>query len=75
MAQSKQAKKIQIEVKGKKKKSSVDESIHNVIGYNVKLRKKEVIQDPRRVTTKNGKPAIKGHGSDGTGMMRFIKAS
>jgi len=41
--------------------------------FNVKLRKKEVIQNPREVTLKNGRKAIQGFGSDGTKLTRFIK--
>ena len=73
--QSKKDKLVHAKLGGKSNSKNLDNSLKNIIGYNVKLRKKEVIQDPRRVTTKNGKPAIKGHGSDGTTMMRFIKAS
>lgn len=42
-------------------------------GFNVKLRKKEVIQNPRIVTLKNKRKAIRGVGSDGTPIFRFIK--
>ena len=41
--------------------------------FNVKLKKKEVIQNPREVTLKNGRKAIAGFGSDGTKIFRFIK--
>jgi len=44
-----------------------------VTGFNVKLRKKEVIQNPRKVTLSNGRKAIAGVGSDGTKIFRFIK--
>ena len=42
-------------------------------GFNVKLKKKEVIQNPRHVTLSNGRKAIRGVGSDGTPIFRFIK--
>jgi len=42
-------------------------------GYNVKLGKTEVIRNPRTITTKNGRKAITGTGSDGTKIYRFIK--
>jgi len=46
--------------------------IDNLIGYNVKLKKKEKILDAKLVTMKNGRKAVKGKGSDGTGMYRII---
>ncbi len=48
-------------------------SVSDVIGYNVKLKKKEKIQNPKSVVLKNGRHAIKGVGSDGTVMFRFVK--
>jgi len=42
-------------------------------GFNVKLGKKEVIQNPRHVTLSNGRKAIRGFGSDGTAIIRFVK--
>ncbi len=42
-------------------------------GFNVKLQKKEVIQNPREVTFSNGRKAIRGVGSDGTPIFRIIK--
>ena len=42
-------------------------------GYNVKLGRTEVIKNPRTITTKNGRKAITGTGSDGTKIYRFIK--
>ncbi len=42
-------------------------------GFNVKLGKKELIQNPREVTLSNGRKAIRGVGSDGTPIFRFIK--
>jgi len=45
-----------------------------VTGFNVKLKKKEVIQNPREVTLKNGRKAVRGVGSDGTPIFRFIKS-
>ncbi len=44
-----------------------------VTGFNVKLGRKEAIQNPREVTLRNGRKAIKGVGSDGTPIFRFIK--
>ena len=50
-------------------------AIHaGVTGFNVKLRKKEVIQNPREITLSNGRKAIAGVGSDGTKIFRFIKS-
>jgi len=50
-------------------------AIHaGVTGFNVKLKKKEVIQNPREVTLSNGRKAIAGVGSDGTKIFRFIKS-
>ena len=43
-----------------------------VTGFNVKLGRKEVIQNPREVTFKNGRKAIRGVGSDGTPIFRII---
>ena len=57
------------DLKDKKTDSSSDH-----IGYNVKLKKKEKIQNAKHVMTKNGRHAIKGVGSDGTIMYKFIKA-
>ena len=54
----------------REKKTNFD----NEIGYNVKLKKKEKILNAKHVTTKNGRHAIKGVGSDGTVMYKFIKA-
>lgn len=54
-------------------KSSLTTS--DVMGYNVKLKKKETIQNPKRVVLKNGRHAIKGVGSDGTVMFKFVKAN
>jgi len=42
-------------------------------GFNVKLKKIEVIQNPKIITTKNNRRAIAGIGSDGTKIFRFIK--
>lgn len=42
-------------------------------GFNVKLKKKEVIQNPKHVTLSNGRKAIRGFGSDGTPIFKFIK--
>ncbi len=42
-------------------------------GFNVKLKRSEVIQNPREVTFKNGRKAIRGVGSDGTPIFRIIK--
>ena len=41
-------------------------------GYNVRLHKSEVIQNPIKIRMKNGMFAIKGHGSDGTTIHRFL---
>lgn len=57
------------ELKDKKTDGNLDH-----IGYNVKLKKKEKIQNAKHVMTKNGRHAIKGVGSDGTIMYKFIKA-
>ncbi len=54
----------------KEKKTNFD----NEIGYNVKLKKKEKILNAKHVVTKNGRHALKGVGSDGTVMYKFIKA-
>jgi len=49
-------------------------AIHaGVTGFNVKLKKSEVIQNPKEVTLGNGRKAIRGVGSDGTPIFRFIK--
>ncbi len=42
-------------------------------GFNVKLKRKEVIQNPRIITTKNNRKAVTGFGSDGTPIFKFIK--
>jgi len=42
-------------------------------GFNVKLKKMEVIQEPEIRTLKNNRKAIVGHGSDGTPIFKFIK--
>ena len=54
-------------------KSSLSTS--DVTGYNVKLKKKEKIQNPKHVTLKNGRHAIKGVGSDGTPIFRFVASN
>ncbi len=46
----------------------------DIIGYNVKLKRKEKILNPKRVILKNGRHAVKGMGSDGTVMFKFVKA-
>ena len=46
--------------------------IDNIIGYNMKTRKKEKILDPTLVEMKNGRKAVKGKGKDGTKMFRII---
>ena len=48
-------------------------SLSGLTAFNVKLKKKEVIQNPKEVTLKNGRKAISGFGSDGTKIFRFIK--
>lgn len=48
-------------------------SVSGLTAFNVKLKRKEVIQSPREVTLKNGRKAIQGVGSDGTKLTRFIK--
>lgn len=75
MAQSKKAKKVQIELKKKNGNgiSSKKLDLSNVMGYNVKARKMERIQGAKIVTTKNHRKAVKGHGEDGTTIMKFIK--
>jgi len=47
--------------------------VSGLTAFNVKLKRKEVIQSPREVTLKNGRKAIQGVGSDGTKLTRFIK--
>jgi len=42
-------------------------------GLNVRTKKMEVIKNPQLVTTKNGRKAIRGVGSDGTPIFRFVK--
>ena len=65
-------------MKGKKfiptGKSSTKGVSSDTIGYNVKLKMKEKIRDPKRVVLKNGRHAIAGVGSDGTKMFKFVKA-
>jgi len=46
--------------------------ISGLTGYNLKLKRKEVIQNPERVTLPNGAKAVKGIGSDGTPLFRII---
>jgi len=45
-----------------------------VMGYNVKLRRKDVMHNTHPVVLKNGRHAIAGIGSDGTKMFKFVKA-
>ncbi|MDF2424801.1 MAG: hypothetical protein OPY03_05845 [Nitrosopumilus sp.] len=52
------------------RKDSVD--LDNVTGYNVKSKMKERILNAKFVTMKNGRLAVKGVGSNGTGMFRII---
>jgi hypothetical protein len=54
----------------KKPEKKVD--LNNIIGYNVKSKKKEKILDAKLVTMKNGRKAVKGKGKDGTGMYRIL---
>ncbi len=42
------------------------------MGFNVKLKKMEVIQDPHIRMTSNNRKQIVGHGSDGTPIFKFI---
>jgi len=49
-----------------------DIDLQNVTGFNVKLRKKEKILKAKFVKMKNGRDAVKGVGSDGTGIFRII---
>lgn len=56
----------------KSKNSKDDIDIDNLIGYNMKTRKKEKILDPVLTTMKNGRKAVKGHGKNGTKMFRII---
>lgn len=51
-------------------KNEID--IDNLMGYNMKTRKKEKILDPVLTTMKNGRKAVKGVGKDGTKMFRII---
>ena len=46
----------------------------DMMGYNVKLRKMDKIKNPKRVVLKNGRHAVKGVGSDGTTIFKFVKA-
>lgn len=55
-----------------KKRSGVSSSITGLKGYNVKLKKSEVIRNPVKVTMKNGRHAVKGLGSDGTPIFRIV---
>jgi len=54
-----------------------EKSGHNlssdVMGFNLKTRKKEVILDPEIRTTKNGRKQVVGHGKDGTPIFAFVK--
>ncbi len=43
--------------------------------YNLKLKKNEVIQNPRNVTLPNGAKAVAGVGSDGTKLFRIVARS
>jgi hypothetical protein len=54
----------------KEKKATIN--LDNVKGFNVKLRKKEKMRDAEFTTMKNGRLAVKGKGSDGTGMFRIV---
>lgn len=54
----------------KEKKATID--LDNVKGYNVKTKKKEKMKDAKFTTMKNGRLAVKGKGSDGTGMYRIV---
>lgn len=59
---------------GKKLSKNQLKAIHaGVTGFNVKLKKSEVIQNPKEVTLRNGRKAVRGVGSDGTPIFRFIK--
>jgi len=60
--------------RNKYKKSLSKSDMGMTMGYNVKLKRKEEIMNPKRVVLKNGRHAIKGVGSDGTVMFRFVKA-
>ncbi len=57
-----------------KARSKSSLSTSDIIGYNVKLKRKEKILNPKRVILKNGRHAVKGVGSDGTVMFKFVKA-
>lgn len=57
-----------------KYKKSLSMNDMEYTGYNVKLKKKEMIRNPKHVVLKNGRHAIKGIGSDGTVMFKFVKA-
>jgi len=52
---------------------SAGENQGNVTGFNVKLKRKEVIQNPKHVTLSNGRKAVRGVGSDGTPIFKFVK--
>jgi len=54
------------------KKTTEKIDISNVIGFNLKTRKKEKILDPKLVELKNGRNAVKGHGKNGTKIFRII---
>jgi len=47
--------------------------MRGIKGYNVKLKRMEVIQNPQAKVLKNGRKAIVGHGSDGTPIYKFVK--
>ncbi len=58
----------------KKHTSALSSSdLKGTTGFNVKLKKNEVIQNPKHVTLSNGRKAIRGVGSDGTPIFRFVK--
>lgn len=56
----------------KKANRKLHADLSNIKGFNVKLKRSEVIQNPREVTFKNGRKAIAGIGSDGTKIFRII---
>jgi len=66
---------------GRKLTKDQNKAIHAKSGlsgltaYNLKLKRKEVIQNPREVTLKNGAKAVRGFGSDGTPLFRIVARS
>jgi hypothetical protein len=68
---------------GRKKSKDELKAIHaggksapsGLTAFNLKLKKTEVIQNPREVTLPNGAKAVRGVGSDGTPLFRIVARS